>query len=116
MLGGEVGGRAARFVIGDQVDPALAPQLDVLRPVPGDLDKAHGGEDRFEQPALGRGEFDELEPVEAQRIVGRMVVVVGHAQAPGDEGEGCAAWPRLYTRSDGRTASGAYSGVSASSA
>ena len=68
MLGGEVSGGAARFVIGDQVDFALAPQLHILRAVPGDLREAHRGEHRFKH-AFDRGaEFDEFEAVEAQRV------------------------------------------------
>jgi hypothetical protein len=59
-------GCAAR--IGDQVDVALPPQLHVLGPVPRDADEAHRGENGFQHALFGRGKFDELEAVEAQRV------------------------------------------------
>ena len=69
MFGGKPGRRAARFVIGDQVDPALAPQLHLFGPVIGDMGKAHPRKDGFQRAGIGRAEFDEFEPVEAKRVV-----------------------------------------------
>src|SRR5690606_27474949 len=68
MLGGKVGGRAARLVIGDQVDPALTPELGILGAVARDQAEAHRGECRFQRALFRRAEFDELEAIEAERI------------------------------------------------
>ena len=78
MFGREIGGVAARLVVGDQVDAALPPQLDVLRPVPRDAGETHALEYRLQHAPFGRAELDELEPVEAQRIVEQ----IGHEHAP----------------------------------
>ena len=69
MLGGEVGRRAPRFVIGDEVDLALAPQLHVLAAVARDEAEAHPGERGLEHALVGRGELEEFEAVEAERVV-----------------------------------------------
>jgi hypothetical protein len=78
VLGGEIGRGRFGFVIGDQVDPALAPQLDVLRAVARDEREAHRFEHGFENALLRRRKFDELEAVEAQRIFEE----VGHDRNP----------------------------------
>ena len=65
MFGGEIPGRAVLFVIGDQVDAALPPQLHILGTVTGDLGKAHGGKHRFQYALGGRAKFDEFKAVEA---------------------------------------------------
>ena len=68
MFGREIGGGRLRLVIGDQIDPALPPQINVFRPVPRDMGKSHCGKYRLKQPPFGRGKFDELEPVEAEGV------------------------------------------------
>ena len=69
MLTREVPGGAARFVIEDQIDLTLTPQLHVLAAVAGDVGEAHGLEDRFDHALLGSTKLDEFETVEPDRIL-----------------------------------------------
>ncbi len=69
VLLGEVRGVAAGLVVDDEVDPALAEQGDVLGPVAGDDDEPEPFEHLLELAARRRGELDELEAVEAERVV-----------------------------------------------
>ena len=78
MLGGEIGSGRSPLIIGDQVDSALPPELDVLRAMPRDHGKAHRFEHGFEHAFLGRGELDEFEAVEAERIMVRLEMAIGH--------------------------------------
>jgi hypothetical protein len=78
MLAAEEPRGAAGLVVGDEVDRALPPQLDLLGAVAGDQGEAHGGEDRLEHALFRGGELDELEAVEADGVVEQ----VGHARAP----------------------------------
>src|SRR5690606_41742292 len=64
----EVGRRAFRFVVGDEVDLPLAPQLDVLAAMAGDQREPHALECLFEHALLGRAELEEFEAVKAERI------------------------------------------------
>src|SRR3546814_9800182 len=57
VFGGEIGRRRFGFVIGDQVDPALTPQLDVLRAVARDQRETHRFEHRLENALFGRRKF-----------------------------------------------------------
>mmetsp|Transcript_25774 Transcript_25774/g.65581 ORF Transcript_25774/g.65581 Transcript_25774/m.65581 type:complete len:288 (+) Transcript_25774:1802-2665(+) len=68
MLTGEIPCRGFGLVIGDEVDTALAPQLDILGPVAGNLCEADQLEHRFQMAFFRRGKFDELETVEAGGI------------------------------------------------
>jgi hypothetical protein len=43
--------------------------VHVLGTVPGHIDEPQGFEHRFQHAPLGRGEFDELEAIQAHRIV-----------------------------------------------
>ena len=61
-------GIAAGLGIDDEIAVALLVQGDVLALVPGDLGKAHLGEQRAQQLDVGRGIFDELEAVGAHRV------------------------------------------------
>ncbi len=63
VLGCEKSSWASRFVVGDQVDLTLTPQMHVLRPVRGDMGEAHRCEYGFEQAFFGGGKFDEFESV-----------------------------------------------------
>ena len=83
MLGGKEGGRRARLVIDQEIDPALAPQLDVLGAVIGDMGEAHGLEDRFDDTALRCRELDELEAAEAQRVFEKVCHVASPELAGG---------------------------------
>ncbi|KAG5730598.1 hypothetical protein E4T56_gene6099, partial [Termitomyces sp. T112] len=69
MFGGEIGGGAMRLVIGDQVDPALSPQLHILAAMVGDMGKPHRGKDMFEQTLFRGAKFDELKTIKAERVV-----------------------------------------------
>jgi len=68
MLAREIPCGGFRLVIGDEVDAALAPQLDILGPVAGNLRKTDQVEHRFQLAFFRRGKFDELETVEAGGI------------------------------------------------
>jgi len=68
MLGGEVGGRAARLVVDDKIDGALPIQRDVLRSMVGNAPEPHHLERRFEDIGDGRRELDELEAHQPHRI------------------------------------------------
>ncbi len=68
MLTGEIPCSGFGLVIGDEVDTALAPQLDILGPVAGNLCEADQLEHRFQMAFFRRGKFDELETVEAGGI------------------------------------------------
>ena len=67
MLAREEPGGAARFVIKDQVDPALAPQVHILRSVRGDMGEAHRFEHRLDRALFRSAEFDEFEAVTFKR-------------------------------------------------
>ena len=68
MVPGILLGIAARLGIDDEVAVALLVQRDVLALVPGDLGEAHLGEERAQKLDVGRGIFDELEPVGAHGV------------------------------------------------
>ena len=68
MLAGKEPCRAAGFVIEDEVDPALAPQMHILGAVRGDVGKAHRFENRFHHALFRGAEFDEFEAVEADGV------------------------------------------------
>src|SRR5690606_40524313 len=70
MLRGEIGGRAPRLVVGDEVDPTLPPQLHVLAAMACNEAEAHPFEGRLEDVFFGRAEFEKFEPVETQWIIG----------------------------------------------
>ena len=74
MLGGEVGGRALRLAVDDEVDVALAVEHHVLRAVLRHQREAELLEHRLERAGLGRGELDEFEAHQAHRVVEQ----VGH--------------------------------------
>jgi hypothetical protein len=57
--------RAVLFVIGDQVDAALPPQVHVLGAVLRDAGEAHRFEHRFQHALFRRAELDEFEAVKA---------------------------------------------------
>ena len=69
VLGGEISGGRARFVVRDHVDLALAPQVDILRTVPGDSREAQFLEYRLKQALVRRAEFDEFEAVQAKGVL-----------------------------------------------
>jgi hypothetical protein len=58
-----------RLGVDDEVDLALAVEQHVLRPVLGDGGEAHLLEQPAERRGIGRGVFDELEAVGAERVV-----------------------------------------------
>jgi hypothetical protein len=62
-------GIASGLGIDDEVDLPLAVEGDVLALVPRDRGKAHLREQLAQQRRVGRGIFDELEPVGPHRIV-----------------------------------------------
>jgi hypothetical protein len=66
------------LVVGDKVDVALTPQVDVLGLVPGHEREAHHLEHGFEHTALERGKLHELETVEAHGVVEK----IGHCLSP----------------------------------
>ena len=68
VLAGEEPCRAARFVVQDQVDLPLPPEIDILRAVRCDVGKPHGLENRFDDAFFGGAEFDEFEAVEADGV------------------------------------------------
>ena len=78
MLAREEPGRRMRLVIGDEVDLALAPELDIFRAVAGNAAEAHSFKGRFQHTFVGSGEFDEFETVETDRIFEQ----VGHQIRP----------------------------------
>ena len=59
---------ASRFVVEDEVDLTLTPEIHVLRSVRGHMGKSHGFKDRFDDAFFGSAEFDELESVESDWI------------------------------------------------
>ena len=65
VLRGEIGRRAARLAVDDEVDAALAVQQHVLAAVLGDEGEAHRLEQGLEGVGGGRGELDEFEPHQA---------------------------------------------------
>src|SRR5690606_7850764 len=69
MFGGEIGGRAPRLVIGNEVDAALAPELHGLASVTCDPGKSHALECGLQDAFFRRTEFQEFEAIEAERIV-----------------------------------------------
>ena len=79
VLGGEEGGGRARLVIDQEVDIALAPQLDVLGAVVGDMGEAHRLEDGFNDAAFRGGEFHEFKAAQAHRIFKQIC----HVSSPG---------------------------------
>ena len=68
MIARELLGEAARLGVDDEVDVALAVERDVLALVLGDRGKAHLAEQGAQQLGIGRGIFDEFEPVGAHRV------------------------------------------------
>jgi hypothetical protein len=78
VLGREVRRRAARFVVDDEVDAALAVQRNVLGTVPRHPAKPQFLEHRLQHAALGRREFDELEPDQPHRVLEQ----IGHDGPP----------------------------------
>jgi hypothetical protein len=74
VFGREIGGGRSGFVIGDEIDLALPPQIDILGAMTGDMHKAHRRENGFQQAALGRAKLDELEAIEANGVLEK----IGH--------------------------------------
>lgn len=68
MLGRKVGGDAVGFVVKDQVDLALAEQVDVLGTVGRDFGEAHDLEDRLQGARRRRGELDEFKAHQAHWV------------------------------------------------
>ena len=68
MFAGKEPCGTARFVIEDQIDLALPPQVDVFRAMRCHMGEAHRLEDRFDHALFGSAEFDEFEAVEADGI------------------------------------------------
>jgi len=68
MLAGKIPGGRLGFIVDDQVDPALPPQMHVLGTVPGDAGKAHDLEHRFQHALFRRAEFDKFKAVQAHGI------------------------------------------------
>ena len=66
---GEVVRFAVRFVVDDEVDIALAIERHVFRAVPRDGGKAEQLERLLEHFGIGRSKLDELEAVEAHRVL-----------------------------------------------
>lgn len=75
MFGREVGSWTLWLIVGDEINPTLTPQLDILRTVPRDAGEAHRLEHRFEHALLGGRKLDKLEPVESKRIFEEVLVV-----------------------------------------
>ena len=69
VLLGEIPGGAAWFVVDDEVDAVLPPQVYGLGTVTGDPFEPELAEYRLEDALFGGGEFDELEPVESHGVV-----------------------------------------------
>ena len=74
VFAGEIPRGTLRLVVQDEVDLALAPQVDILRAVPCDKGKTHCLEHRFDHALFRRAELDEFEAVEADGILEQ----VGH--------------------------------------
>ena len=68
MLGGKIGGLAARFAVDDEVDPALSIEADILGVVARHFAEAEALENRLEHACDRRCELDELEAHEAHRV------------------------------------------------
>ena len=65
----EIGGGTAWFVVGDQVDFTLPPQMDVFGAVLRDTGEAHACKNRFQNTLFGGSEFDEFKAIKAQRVI-----------------------------------------------
>ncbi len=74
VLGRKVRREAVGLVVEDQVDLALAEQVDVLGAVGGDFGKAHDLEDRLQGARGWRCEFDKFKAHQAHWVF----VLVGH--------------------------------------
>ena len=59
---------ASRFVVEDEVDLTLTPEIHILGSVRGYTGKSHRLKDRFDDAFFGSAEFDELESVESDWI------------------------------------------------
>jgi hypothetical protein len=84
VLGGEIGGQAARLAVDDEVAVALAVQQHVLAAVAGDEGEAHLLEQRLQHAGRRRRELDELEAHQAHGVLEQ----VRHGVSPGFGGGG----------------------------
>ena len=78
MLAGKIPRGRARFVIGDEVDAALPPQVHVLGTMLRDAGEAHRFEHRFEDALFRRAELDEFEAVEAGGVFEQVLALSVH--------------------------------------
>lgn len=69
MFRSEVSGRRAGFIIGDQIDPALPPKIDMLGSMTGDMAEPQSREDRLKNPGPWRRKFNEFKTIQADGIV-----------------------------------------------
>lgn len=65
---GKIGGGTSRLVVGDEIDPALSIEVDILGSVTGDVGEAHDRERPLQHAFFRRAEFEEFESVQGERI------------------------------------------------
>jgi hypothetical protein len=68
MLSGEIPGRAAWLIIGDQIDAALTPQMHILAAVRGDMGKSHCLKHRLKLALFRCTEFNKFKAIKASRV------------------------------------------------
>ncbi len=68
MFAREIPSGGARFIIGDQIDPALTPQVDMLAAMGCDMGEAHRLKHRLKLAFFRRAKFHKFKAIEASRI------------------------------------------------
>jgi hypothetical protein len=82
----ELGGMSGRLHVQQKIDAALAIATDRLGPVITDMSEAEPGEQPRQRLRIGPGKLDELEAVEAERVVAdthRKAILSGRAAGQG---------------------------------
>src|SRR4051812_17456212 len=70
MLRCKISCRRSRLIVDDEVDFALAPQVDGLGAMARYMSEAHCAEHGLQDASLRGAELDELKPIQSQRIDG----------------------------------------------